>query len=59
MMWTENTVETVLPSRKVGALREGYEASFVAFEGNPLEDFESIRKIKFRLKEGYSLEHSR
>lgn len=55
-IWTENTVKTIFPSRKVGALREGYEASFVALEGNPLEDFENVRKIKFRLKQGYSLE---
>ena len=55
-LWTENTVKTIFPSRKVGALREGYEASFVALEGNPLKDFENIKKIKFRLKQGYSLE---
>jgi predicted amidohydrolase YtcJ len=55
-MWTENTVKTIFPSRKVGALREGYEASFVALEGNPLKDFENIKKIKFRLKQGHLLE---
>jgi predicted amidohydrolase YtcJ len=54
-IWSENTVKTIFPSRKVGALLEGYEASFVALEGNPLQDFENIRKIKFRFKQGYQL----
>lgn len=55
-MWTENTVKTIFPSRKVGVLSEGYEASFVALEGDPFKDFENIKKIKFRLKQGHLLE---
>jgi hypothetical protein len=51
-IWTENTPQTIFPNRKIGFLKEGYEASFLALEGNPLEDFSNIRKIKFRYKQG-------
>ena len=53
--WTKNTVETIFPERKLGAFREGYEASFLALEGNPLVDFTNTKKIKFRVKEGQVL----
>lgn len=49
---TENSVQTIFPNRKIGFLKEGYEASFLALKGNPLEDFSNIRKINFRYKQG-------
>jgi hypothetical protein len=55
-MWTETTAKTIFPKRKIGALREGYEASFLALEGNPLEDWQNVRKIKLRFKQGILLE---
>jgi hypothetical protein len=54
-MWSENTVRTIFPERRVGALREGYEASFIAVEGNPLDEIASLDKIKFRFKQGLLL----
>jgi imidazolonepropionase-like amidohydrolase len=56
-MWTETTALAIFPNRKIGALKEGYEASFLALEGNPVEDLNNIRKIKFRFKQGMLLEH--
>ncbi|MGH9844565.1 MAG: hypothetical protein ACREEM_38075 [Blastocatellia bacterium] len=44
------------PQRKIGALSEGYEASFLAWEGNPLEDLQNVRRIKLRFKQGVLLE---
>jgi len=41
-----------MKTRKIGALREGYEASFVALRRNPLDDLESVRSIKIRVKQG-------
>ena len=35
-----------------GVRKDGYEASFIALQGNPIEDFSNIRKIKFRYKQG-------
>ncbi len=55
-MWTETTAMTIFPKRKIGALREGYEASFLALGGNPLEDWRNVRKIKLRFKQGILLE---
>lgn len=51
-IWTENTPNTIFPNRKIGFLKDGYEASFIALSGNPLEDFSNIRKITFRYKQG-------
>ena len=51
-MWTETTAKAIFPDRKIGALDEGYEASFLALEGNPIEDLKNIRKIKMRFKQG-------
>ena len=51
-MWTEATPKTIFPSRKIGMLRKGYEASFLALEGNPLVDLNNVRKIKLRIKQG-------
>jgi imidazolonepropionase-like amidohydrolase len=52
-IWTENTPQAIFPNRKIGYLKSGYEASFLALPGNPLEDFSNIRKIKFRYKQGH------
>jgi imidazolonepropionase-like amidohydrolase len=46
----------IFPKRRIGVLREGYEASFLALEGNPLEDLRNVRKIKVRFKQGMVLE---
>lgn len=53
---TELTAQTMLPARKIGYLKEGYEASFIALDGNPLEDFASIRRVSVRVKRGHMLE---
>ncbi len=55
-MWAETTPQSIFPSRKIGALSEGYEASFVALEGNPVEDLEHVRRIRHRFKQGFPLE---
>lgn len=53
--WTETTAQAISPDRKIGALLKGYEASFLALEGNPLEDWQSVRRIKVRFKHGFLL----
>lgn len=59
-MWTETTAKTIFPERQIGVLADGYEASFLALEGNPLEDLENVRRIKIRFKQGFMLEpHAR
>lgn len=51
-MWSENTPRTIFPKRKIGALRDGYEASFLVLDGDPLQDFPNVTKISMRVKQG-------
>lgn len=54
-MWAKTTARAVFPKRRIGALQEGYEASFLALEGNPVEDLLNVRKIKIRFKQGFPM----
>ena len=54
-MWTE-TAQAIFPGRKIGVLSEGYEASFLALQANPLDDLENVRNIKLRFKQGVPLQ---
>ncbi len=49
------TPQIMYPKRKIGILKEDYEASFLVLEDNPLVNFEQIRNIKLRFKQGYLL----
>jgi imidazolonepropionase-like amidohydrolase len=53
-MWCE-TVHTIFPQRKAGELKEGYEASFLVLEGDPLKDFSNVTRIHLRVKKGRTL----
>jgi hypothetical protein len=52
-MWTERTAQSIFPDRKIGALEDGYEASFLGLEGNPLENWNNTRRIRVRFKQGF------
>lgn len=52
-MWNVTAAQTIFPRRRIGRLREGYEASFIVLRGNPLEDFEHVRDIRLRVKQGF------
>ncbi|MCA1626028.1 MAG: amidohydrolase family protein [Acidobacteria bacterium] len=54
-MSCEVTPRAIFPKRKIGFLREGYEASFLVLGGNPLVNFEQIKNIRLRFKQGYLL----
>jgi imidazolonepropionase-like amidohydrolase len=51
-MWCEETAATIFPNRKLGHLKEGYEASFLVLGGDPLHDFNNVQKIEMRVKQG-------
>ena len=55
-MWTETTPLSIFPDRKIGRFEEGYEASFIALEADPLLDLSNVKRIKYRFKQGVSLE---
>jgi amidohydrolase family protein len=50
--WSVNTPKTIFPARKVGELREGFEASFLVLGGDPLDDPENLHRIAMRVKQG-------
>jgi len=51
-MWCETTTAAIFPKRKIGLLKNGYEASFLVLNGNPLQDFTNVQKIEKRFKQG-------
>jgi hypothetical protein len=51
-MWAVATPEDVFPKRRIGELKEGYEASFLVLGGDPLKDWGVAHKITDRWKQG-------
>jgi imidazolonepropionase-like amidohydrolase len=51
-MWSDVTPSVVFPTRRVGRLAPGYEASFLALDCSPLERFECTQRISQRVKQG-------
>jgi len=54
-IWVEKTPATIFPERRIGRLADGYEASFLALAGSPLDDFDNVGKIERRFKRGVEL----
>jgi hypothetical protein len=54
-MATRATPQAIFPKRKIGELRDGYEASFLALGRNPAEDLENIKSISIRFKQGHPI----
>ncbi len=54
-LWTEDTARTIFPGRRIGRLAEGYEASFLVLDGDPLRDFSAVGQIGLRVKQGREL----
>jgi imidazolonepropionase-like amidohydrolase len=54
-MWCEVAAATIFPKRKIGFLKDGYEA--LVLSGNPLADFANVRTIELRIKRGEPLQH--
>ena len=51
----EATALAIFPDRKIGRLADGYEASFLVLDADPLADFSAIEKIRLRVKQGFHL----
>src|SRR5579863_4505153 len=54
-MWSEITPKVVFPLRKIAELEDGYEANFLVLEGNPIQDFSWVKRIRMRVKQGNPL----
>ena len=55
-MWCETTAATIFPKRKLGHLKDGYEANFLVLTANPLTDFTNVKTIELRIKQGEPLQ---
>jgi imidazolonepropionase-like amidohydrolase len=47
-----NRANVIFPQRKIGALEDGYEANFLVLQGNPIQDFNAVKRIRMRVKQG-------
>lgn len=54
--WCETSPATIFPNRKIGKLEEGYEASFLVLDENPLHDFSNTSAIRLWVKQGVILD---
>jgi hypothetical protein len=54
-MFCETTALTIFPDRKIGAFREGYEASFLILRSNPLQSISNVDDIRYSFKSGLLL----
>lgn len=54
-IWSEFTPQTIFPQRKIGKLINGYETSFLTVGCDPLQDFDCLKKINIRVKQGVLL----
>jgi hypothetical protein len=50
--WSIDTPKTIFPQRRIGELREGFEANFLALNGDPLADPANLHHISLRVKAG-------
>jgi len=48
----EDTPQAIFPNRKIGKFKDGYEANFITVTENPLTNFETIKNINLRFKQG-------
>ncbi|WP_258807732.1 amidohydrolase family protein [Pseudidiomarina sp. CB1] len=56
IMSTFTTPKVLFPQRNIGRLDEGYEASFVSFDRNPMNDLEYLRSPAYVVKQGRQLQ---
>jgi imidazolonepropionase-like amidohydrolase len=50
------TPKTIFPNRKIGELKNGYEATFLVLNDNPLDNMNTIGDIVLRVKNGITLD---
>jgi len=50
-----NTPQAIFPKRKIGQFAEGYEASFLVLNGDPLLNLLKLRDIAFKMRQGVLL----
>lgn len=55
-MATYTTPQAIFPGRLIGKFENGYEASFLALDSNPLIHWSALKEISMRIKQGNIIE---
>jgi imidazolonepropionase-like amidohydrolase len=50
--WAEETPRAIYPGRRIGRLDDGYEASFIALDRDPLGGLDTVRGVALGMKQG-------
>lgn len=53
--WSEVTPRAIFPSRQIGRVVVGYEASFLVLDGDPLADFTNVTRVRAAVKQGQAV----
>jgi hypothetical protein len=53
--WCDVTPRSTFPLRKIGALKDGYEASFVVLSQDPLQDINHVTDVEIVVKSGTTI----
>lgn len=51
-IYSRATPQSIFPTRKIGEIREGYEASFLVLNQNPIQRIQAMKEIEMKVKEG-------
>lgn len=51
-LYSKTTPQSIFPERKIGEIREGYEASFLVLNQNPIQRIQAINEISFKVRQG-------
>ena len=54
-LWIETPALSIFPARAIGQLKPGFEASFIALNCNPVEQFDCVNQISHYEKQGAAL----
>lgn len=54
-IYCKATPQLIFPIRKIGEIKEGYEASFIVLEENPFKNIDAIKSIGLKVKQGVIL----
>jgi imidazolonepropionase-like amidohydrolase len=55
-MWSQTTPALIFPTRRIGRLAPGYEASLLVLDCDPLARWECTGEIRLRIKEGMRID---
>jgi imidazolonepropionase-like amidohydrolase len=56
-IYSRATPQSIFPKRKIGEIKEGYEASFLVLDENPFNNIQAIKNITLKIRQGLFLNY--